>query len=117
MKPIESLERDLSELAKAKLGASHFEDFRSCVWREIRHRQAVESLSNPLFARAWEWLEISFGRLSLAAACVAAFVGVTFGLWAGPEMKDSRIAARNLDLGVFSRSASGLPSNCLASRK
>lgn len=117
MKPIDSLERDLSKLAKAGWTGSDFDIFRSGVWREIRHRQAVKSLSTPLSNGWWSLLDSHSGRLGLAAACVAACVGVALGIWAAPDRKSSRVAARNLDLGVFSHSASGLPSNFLALRK
>jgi hypothetical protein len=62
-------------------------------------------------------LDFGTGRLALAAACVAACVGVALGIWAAPDMKNSRVAARNLDLGVFSSSASGLPNHFLALRE
>lgn len=117
MKPIDPLERDLSKLATAVWNGSDFDSFRSGVWREIRHRQAVESLSTPLSNGWWSLLDSHSGRLGLAAACVAACVGVALGIWAAPDRKSSRVAARNLDLGVFSHSASGLPSNFLALRK
>lgn len=117
MKPFDSLERDLSKLATAGWTGSDFDSFRSGVWREIRHRQAVESLSTPLSPGWWSLLDSHSGRLVLAAACVAACVGVALGIWAAPDRKSSRVAARNLDLGVFSHSASGLPSNFLALRK
>jgi hypothetical protein len=35
MKPIDSIERDLSKLASANRGGPEFESFRSGVWREI----------------------------------------------------------------------------------
>ncbi len=117
MKPIDALERDLSKLASANWSGPNFERFRSGVWREIRHRQAVECISTP--ATSWQWglWDFGFGRLALAAAFVAAGVGVALGIWSAPDVKNSRLAARNLDLGVFSCSASGLPSHFLAFRK
>jgi hypothetical protein len=117
MKPIDPLERDLSKLASANWSGPDFESFRSGVWREIRHRQAVECVSTP--ATSWQWglWDFGFGRLALAAAFVAASVGVALGIWSAPDMRNSRLAARNLDLGVFSCSASGLPSHFLAFRK
>lgn len=117
MKPIDPLQRDLSVLAAANRGGPDFESFRFGVWREIRHRQAVECLSTP--ASFWRWGVFDFGagRLALAACCMAACVGVALGIWSAPDMKNSRVAARNLDLEVFSYSASGLPSHFLASRK
>ena len=117
MKPIDPLERDLSKLASANWSGPDFESFRSGVWREIRHRQAVECVSTP--ATSWQWglWDFGFGRLALAAAFVAASVGVALGIWSAPDVKNSRLAARNLDLGVFSCSASGLPSHFLAFRK
>jgi hypothetical protein len=117
MKPIDPLERDLSKLATVGWNGSDFDSFRTGVWREIRHRQAVESFSTQLSNGWWNLLDSDSSRLGLAAACVAACVGVALGIWAAPDMKSSRVAARNLDLGVFSRSASGLPSNFLALRK
>jgi hypothetical protein len=117
MKPIDPLERDLSKLATAGLSGSDFDSFRSGVWREIRHRQAVESLAPPHFLWRWSLWDMSAGRLGVAAACVAVVVGVGLGVLASPSATNSRLAARNLDLGVFSHSASGLPSNLLASRK
>jgi hypothetical protein len=114
MKPIDPLERDLSKLASANRCRPEFESFRSGVWRDIRHRQAVECVSTP--ATSWQW-DFGFGRLALAAAFVAASVGVALGIWSAPDVKNSRLAARNLDLGVFSCSASGLPSHFLAFRK
>ena len=117
MKPIDPLERDLSKLASTNRDRPNFESFRSGVWREIRHRQAVECVSTP--ATSWQWglWDFGFGRLALAAAFVAASVGVALGIWSAPDVKNSRLAARNLDLGVFSCSASGLPSHFLAFRK
>ena len=117
MKSLDPLERDLSKLATANWSGSNFDSFRSGVWREIRHRRAVESLAPPLSLWLWSLLDRSAGRLGVAAACVAVVVGVGLGVLASPDAKNSRLAARNLDLGVFSHSASGLPSNFLASRK
>ena len=117
MKPIDPIERDLSKLATANWSGPDFESFRSGVWREIRHRQAVECVSTPSSFWRWGLFDFGAGRLALAASFVAAFVGVALGIWSAPDMKNSRIAARNLDLGVFSCSASGLPSHFLASRK
>jgi hypothetical protein len=117
MKPIDPLERDLSNLASANRDRPNFESFRSGVWREIRHRQAVECISTP--GSFWRWGLFDFGviRLALPDFCVAACVGVALGIWSAPDIKNSRVALRNLDLGVFSYSASGLPSHFLASRK
>jgi hypothetical protein len=117
MKSIDPIEPDFSILASANRSEADFESFRSDVWREIRHRQAVQCISTA--EPFWQWGLLDFGaaRLALAAACVAACVGVALGIWAAPDMKSSRVAARNLDLGVFSHSASGLPSNFLALRK
>ncbi len=117
MKPIDPLERDFSNLASANLSEPDFESFRSGVWREIRHRQAVACISTA--EPFWQWGLLDFGaaRLALAAACVASCVGVALGIWAAPDMKNSRVAARNLDLEVFSSSASGLPNHFLALRK
>ena len=117
MKPIDSLERDLSNLAAANGDRSDFDSFRSGVWREIRHRRAVEPL--PTQSAFWRGglLDFGGGRLALAAAFVAACVGVTLGIWATPNLHDSRVAARNLDLGIFSNAALGLPSHFLVSRK
>ena len=117
MKSIDPLERDLSKLASVNWTGQDFDSFRSGVWREIRHRRAVESLSTS--ASFWRGgvLDLGAGRLALAAACVAACVGVALGMWATPDLNSSRGAARNLDLGVFSNAALGLPSNFLASRK
>jgi len=117
MKSLDPLERDLSKLATANWSGSNFESFRSGVWREIRHRQAVESLAPPLSLWRWSLWDFGAGRLALAASCVAVVVGVGLGVLASPDATNSRLAARNLDLGVFSHSASGLPSNFLASRK
>jgi hypothetical protein len=117
MKSLDPLECDLSKLATANWRGSNFDNFRFGVWREIRHRQAVESLAPPLSLWRWSFLEFGAGRLGVAAACVAVVVGVGLGLLASPSVTKSRVAARNLDLGVFSHSASGLPSNLLASRK
>jgi hypothetical protein len=110
MKPIDPLERDLSKLASTNRDRPNFESFRSGVWREIHHRQAVECILTP--ASFWRWGVFDFGvsRLALPAFCVAACVGVALGIWSAPDMKNSRVAARNLDLEVFSYSASGLPS-------
>jgi hypothetical protein len=117
MKPIVPLERDLSKLASVNWTGPDFDSFRSGVWREIRHRRAVESLSTSASFWRWGLLDFGAGRLALAAACVAACVGVALGIWATPDLNNSRVAARNLDLGVFSNAALGLPSNFLASRK
>jgi hypothetical protein len=117
MKSLDPLERDLSKLATANWSGSNFESFRSGVWREIRHRQAVESLAPPLSLWWWSLWDRSAGHLGVPAACVAVLVGVGLGVLAAPDATNSRLAARNLDLGVFSHSASGLPSNFLASRK
>ena len=117
MNPIDPLERDLSELASANWSEPDFDSFRSGVWREIRHRRAVESLSTSVSFWRWGLVDFGAGRLALAAACVAACVGVALGMWATPDLNNSRVAARNLDLGVFSNAALGLPSNFLASRK
>ena len=117
MKPIDPLERDLSKLASVSWTGPDFDSFRSGVWREIRHRRAVESLSTSASFWRWGLLDFGAGRLALAAACVAACVGVALGIWATPDLNNSRVAARNLDLGVFSNAALGLPSNFLASRK
>ena len=117
MKPIDPLERDFSKLAAANRRRPDFESFRSGVWREIRHRQAVECISTPLSFWRWGLLDFGIGRLALAASCVAACVGVALGIWAAPDFKNSRVASRNLDLGVFSYSASGLPSHFLALKK
>ena len=117
MKPIDPLERDLSKLASANWSGPDFESFRSGVWREICHRQAVECVSTPTTSWQWGLWDFGFGRLALAAAFVAASVGVALGIWSAPDVKNSRLAARNLDLGVFSCSASGLPSHFLAFRK
>jgi hypothetical protein len=117
MKPIVALERDLAQLASANSIEQDFYCFRSGVWREIRHRQAVECVSRP--ATFWQWglWDFGFAQLAVAAALVATGVGVALGIWAAPDAKNSRVAARNLDLGVFSCSASGLPSHFLAFRK
>ena len=118
MQSIDPLERDLSNLASGNCSRPDFDSFRSDVWREIRHRQAVETLSVP--ASFWRWGLLDFGvggHLALAAACVAACVGVSLGIWATPDLNSSRVAARNLDLGVFSNAALGLPSSFLVSRK
>ena len=117
MNPIDPLESVFSKLASANRGGPDFESFCSGVWREIRHRQAVECISTPALFWRWGLLDFGTGRLALAAACVAACVGVALGIWAAPDMKNSRVAARNLDLGVFSYSASGLPSHFLTLRK
>jgi hypothetical protein len=117
MKPIDPLERDLSKLASANRDRPNFESFRSGVWREIRHRQAVECISTPASFWRWGLFDLGVSRLALPACCLAACVGVALGIWSAPDIKNSRVAARNLDLGVFSYSASGLPSHFLASRK
>jgi len=117
MKPTDSLERDLSKLAAANGEMQDFDSFRSGVWREIRHRRTLEPLPTPVAFWRGALLDFGSGRLALAAACVAACVGVTLGIWATPDLNNSRVAARNLDLGVFSNAALGLPSNFLASRK
>ena len=117
MKPTDSLECDLSKLAAANGEMPDFDSFRSGVWREIRHRRAVEPLPTPAAFWRLGLLDFGSGRLALAAVCVAACVGVTLGIWATPNLHDSRVAARNLDLGVFSNAALGLPSHFLASRK
>lgn len=117
MKPIDPLEDYLSKLASANGERQDFDSFRSGVWREIRHRRTVEPLpTSVVFWRAG-LLDFGSGRLALAAACVAACVGVTLGIWVTPNLHHSRVAARNLDLGVFSNAALGLPSHFLASRK
>ena len=117
MKSLDPLEIGLSKLAAQHWSGSNFDSFRSGVWREIRHRQAVESLAPPLSLWWTSLLDMSARRLGVAAACVAVVVGVGLGVLASPGGTNSRLAARNLDLGVFSHSASGLPSNFLASRK
>ena len=117
MKPIDPLERDLSKLASTNRDRPNFENFRSGVWREIRHRQAVDCISTPAFFWPWGLFDFGVSRLALPACCVAACVGVALGIWSAPDITNSRVAARNLDLGVFSYSASGLPSHFLASRK
>jgi hypothetical protein len=117
MKPIDPLERDLSKLASANWERPNFESFHSGVWREIRHRQAVECISTPASFWRWGLFDLGVSRLALPACSLAACVGVALGIWSAPDIKNSRVAARNLDLGVFSYSASGLPSHFLASRK
>jgi hypothetical protein len=117
MKSLDPLESGLSKLATPNWSGSNFDSFRSGVWREIRHRQAVESIAPPTSLWRWSLLDMSAGRLGVAAACVAVVVGVGLGVLASPGATNSRLAARNLDLSVFSHSASGLPSNFLVSRK
>jgi hypothetical protein len=117
MKPIDPLECELAKLANANFQQIEFEHFRSSVWREIRHRQAVVSISTR--SSLWQsgFLIFDARRLGLASAFVAVTVGVALGVLAAPGISNSHLAARNLDLGVFSNSAVGLPSNFLASRK
>jgi len=117
MKPFDALEHDLSKLAAADSIQPDFNGFRSGVWREIRHRQAVECAPKSGFPWQWDFYGFSAGRLCLAAAFLATTVGVALGFFATPERRGPRAASRNLDLSVFSNSASGLPSNFLVSRK
>ena len=113
MNPIDPLECDLSKLASADSQQTDFANFRSGVWREIRHRQVVESISTRSSLWRLGFLDFNAGRLGLASAFVAVIAGVTLSVLA----TNSRLEARNLDLGVFSSSAVGLPSNLLVSRK
>lgn len=110
MNSIDPFESDFSKLASNNPGKPDFESFCSGVWRKIRHRQAIDCISTAEPFCLWGLLDFSSARLAWTAACLAACVGVTSGIWAAPDMKNSRVAARNLDLEVFSYSASGLPS-------
>lgn len=117
MKPIDTLEQSLSKLALAARSETDFESFRSGVWREIRHRRAVVHRSTLSSSWSGIFFDFELGRLAFGAVCLSVFVGVALGIWGGPVMSNSRIASRNLDLGVFSNSANGLPSNFLVSHK
>ena len=94
---IDHLKRDLSKLASANRDRPNFESFRSGVWREIRHRQAVECISIP--ASFWRWGLFDFGvsRLALPAFCVAACVGVALE---ARELKDQEERAKSLDIAL-----------------
>ena len=117
MKHSDSLDRQLAKLAATAQHRTGFESFRSDVWREIRHRQTVRSI--PKNDSLWPSLFFDFGtgRLAVSGAFVALTVGVILTTLTTPEVLNSRLAARTLDLGVFSQSATGLPSNFLALRK
>ncbi len=117
MKHSDSLDRQLSKLAATALHRTEFESFRSDVWREIRHRQAIKPVTKN--DSLWPSLFFDFGtaRLAFSGACVALAVGVILTMLAMPEVLNSRLAAQTLDLGVFSQSATGLPSNFVALRK
>lgn len=114
----DSLENDLSRLAKSThRPAGGFDEFKNGVWREIRHRQALAEDKTPFILQSWVELDWGLGRMLLAAACISIGIGAALGFLAAPGIESTRIAARNLDLGVFSPSAYGLPSNIVASRK
>lgn len=105
----ESLETLINTLASKPPALSSDTAFRDAVWREIRHRKAVnDSPSHP-----WrEYLSLQW-QPQFGVATIAIAIGVSFVcsfLLSLPEHNSSR---DQLNLQVFSPTATGLPSTAL----
>jgi len=114
MKSQDPLENAFAILARDPATPPDPADFQTAVWREIRHREALRAHTTE--SHQW-WMAFDCGKAAALAACLALLIGISLGVTYSPAPKETSLASRYLDLGVFSTSASGLPSNALASRK
>lgn len=112
--PVESA---LTELADDRSAFVDPADFQSDVWREIRHRRALQAHADPLPRWQFAWMTLAEPRSAFAAASIAFIVGATLAAAQSGNPKPTNQTSHHLDLTVFSASAAGLPSNALAARK
>jgi len=117
MKSDHPLEDAFFELAASRPGELNAERMRAEVWREIHHRQALHANAAPISFWYMLLLVLDSRKSAVAAGVVALAVGVGLGIFWTFTPQTARVAAKNLDLTIFSSFSSGWPSNTIASSK
>jgi len=103
--------------AAQPLEISSDETFRQCVWRQIRHREALGGDRLFCLADLGNLFLAALPRLAAGGAVIATVVGIWIGTMAAPSPKETRSSStfQALDLQVFDPHAEGLAlSNLLA---